>query len=121
MEIGEDPYSIVISCEGAKVKAVYDAKERYENLKFSDSVHKEMWDQIDQMKTWPSGQAFGSVDKEYNGFMLYNYEGNSCLISRYELSGLNENDWLGYVDIFFDYDAKGQVRILDLGFYPRTS
>ena len=55
--------------------------------------------------------AWGVMDVE-----LSEYEGYPCLVALQMVEGSDKFDIWGCVDIYFDYDINGKIRVLDLKF-----
>ena len=47
------------------------------------------------------------------------YKGENCLIAEHGLGGPDgKYDYYGNADIYFNYDADGKIKILDMVFRP---
>ena len=50
------------------------------------------------------------------------YDGENCLITQHGLGGPSgKYDYYGNVDVYFNYDANGKIKILDMEFEPEKT
>ena len=114
-------FEFTISCEGLDKKISYDFTNHYEQLKEQDEQYDE-----DVLTGWKQYQQFDLKEGDEAGWIspwgiwsitCGSYGEEECLIASQGLDGCGgRGDLLGTVNIYFDYDAEGNVRILDMEF-----
>lgn len=116
--------TIVITCEGTDQEIVYNFKEYYENRIREEQEYggdpkryAEILEQQGEYK-YREGDEFGGI-AEWGIWEICSgtHDGRNCLIATHGLEGpLGKWDNMGLVDVYFDYDERGQVHILNLDF-----
>ena len=123
MEHDKD-FKVNLSCKGLDKTVTFDVEENYDlcvqeagKIRHADAE----WDAVDyyekKIYSTPSGtpmgriSAWGVMDVELN-----EYEGYPCLVALQMVEGSDKFDIWGCVDIYFDYDINGKMRVLDLKF-----
>lgn len=116
----EEPYQLVIACEGCEKEIAFDASAHYalQEKEFGN----------------PSYDAYVSSDFQVGDIVggpcaygiwyirVGEYEEQVCLVAEHGLQGPGgKYDIYGCVDVYFDYDAEGKINILDLVFRPDES
>lgn len=114
--------TIVITCEGADQEIVYNFKEYYENRireeQESSGDARQYAEILEQQGGYREGDEFGGI-AAWGVWEICSgtYDGRNCLIATHGLEGpLGKWDNMGLVDVYFDYDERGQVHILNLDF-----
>lgn len=116
---GKNEWEAVISCGDLEKKIVFDLKNYYLKL-------KEIWKKdessivSDYKRGFPEESewyTFGSVC----AWGIWNiksgtYQGRPCLIATHGIQGYDKFDLWGELDVYFDYDAQGKTRFLDMKF-----
>lgn len=122
VKYGKEEYNIVISCEGLEKQIVYNYKAYYEaRIKEGEEGRMNLWEYeaiLSSYKQFEAGDDFGRIASW--GVWNINsgiYEGKNCLIATHGLDGpAGKFDMLGEVDIYFNYNEKGLVNILNMEF-----
>lgn len=125
---GKEENTIVISCEGLEKEIVYNITAHYEaRLKEYEEYGADSWEYqeilniLDRYGPFETGDDFGEIAlwgiwDIKSGI----YEGKNCLIATHGLDGPVVTppyyDTLGEVDIYFNYNEKGLVNILNMEF-----
>ena len=114
-------YHFTISCEGLDKKISYDFTNHYKQLKEWDKQYDE-----DVLTGWKQYQQSNLKEGDEAGWIspwgiwsitCGSYEEEDCLIATQGIEGCGgREDLLGTVNIYFDYDTEGNVRILDMEF-----
>lgn len=125
VSIGKTPRQTVISCEGLEKELIYDSGAHYEHLKTllerdgENGVFEKLVRRYEQHFecTDAEGETAGNVAN----WGIWNvttgeYAGAPCLIATHGIQGMGSWDQLGELDVFFDYDEKGDIRFLDIAF-----
>ena len=116
----------VLSCEGLEKTVTFD-------IAFYHTKLMELWEK-DETETANLGMrlindykygfpetsewyTFGSVC----AWGIWNiksdeYQGQPCLIATHGIQGYDKFDFWGELDVYFDYDAQGKIRFLDMEF-----
>ena len=70
---------------------------------------------------WKAGAEIASI-MEWGIWKinLTEFDGRPCLMALQGIQGYSKEDQWGEVEIYFDYDAEGKIRILDLKFSERS-
>lgn len=126
---GKEENTIVISCEGLEKEIVYDytayyeARVReYEEYGMDPREFKEI---LSHYRQFGAGDDFGGIA----AWGIWDidsgtYEGKNCLIATHGLEGPVDNgpdhDILGEIDVYFNYNEKGLVNILNMEFRGDT-
>lgn len=120
---GKEENTIVISCEGLEKEIVYNITAYYEaRLKEADQwEYQEILDLLDRYGPFETGDDFGEIAAwGIWDIKSGTYEGKNCLIATHGLNGPASispaYDILGEIDIYFNYNEKGLVNILDMEF-----
>lgn len=118
---GKAKNTMVLTCEGLDKEIVYNFKDYYE-----DRIRetRESGGDVGQYNEILNGNHYAEGDDfgEIAAWGIWDinsgiYEGRNCLIATHGLEGaLGKWDMMGEIDICFDYDADGMVRILDMEF-----
>ncbi|MBR5897399.1 MAG: hypothetical protein IKZ39_07260, partial [Lachnospiraceae bacterium] len=123
MEHDKD-YKVKLSCEGLDKTVTFDVEENYNFwVKEAGEIRHEdaAWQARDyyenEIYSTPSGTPVGYISAwgVWN-IELGEYEGNPCLVAQQGVEGPDKHDIWGCVDIYFDYDESGNMRVLDLTF-----
>lgn len=126
---GKEENTIVISCEGLEKEIVYDYTayyearvKDYEEYGMDPGEFKEI---LSHYRHFGAGDDFGGIAAW--GIWDINsgtYEGKNCLIATHGLEGPVDNapdrDILGEIDVYFNYNEKGLVNILNMEFRGNT-
>ncbi len=118
---GEQKNTIVISCDGIDEKIVYDITAHYkQQIELSEGMEEtiSMFENILQGDTYRAGDSFGGVAPwGIWEIRADSYAGTNCLVATHGIEGVDGKfDALGELDVYFDYDSAGCVRILSLNF-----
>ena len=115
-------FGLSIRCEGWDGEIVFDATEHYERMK------TELEAGNDAYKVFTEGQY--KVGDVVGGPLPYGiweiksgtYQGENCLIALHGLGGpAGMYDIYGNVDVYFNYDENGKIKILDMDFKPEIT
>ncbi len=107
-----------IRCEGWDGEIDYDATARYERLK--EEVVE--WGNDAYTYYIDANHKIGDVVGGPMAYGIWNiqpgtFEGRNCLVAEHCLGGLwDKFDDYGLAYVYFDYDAEGKIRILDMTF-----
>lgn len=127
---GKEENTIVISCEGLEKEIVYDYTayyearvKEYEEYGMDPEEFKEILSHYGQ---FGAGGDFGGI-ASWGIWDIDSgtYEGKNCLIATHGLEGPADiappdRDILGEIDVYFNYDEKGLVNILNMEFRANT-
>ena len=106
-----------IRCEGWDGEIDFDATAKYERLKEEVEMNNDAYtDFMDA--AYEIGDVVGNP-LAYGVWSMQTgtYEGNNCLIAEHGLGGMwGKYEYYGNVYVYFDYDAEGKIRILDMTF-----
>ena len=117
---GKEENTLVITCEGTDQEIVYDFKEYYENR-----IREEQESGGDSRQYAEILEGGYREGDEFGGIAAWGvweigsgtYNGRNCLIATHGLEGPGGKfDHMGLVDVYFDYDERGKVHILNLEF-----
>ena len=118
---GTDPYEIILGCDGYEQTISFSVKDRYDEWKTlaeqtGDSFCEEMkrYYEYEVAKTKAGAEIGGIMDWGIWEIHLTELEGRPCLMALQGIEGYSKEDVWGEVEICFDYDANGKIRILDL-------
>ena len=123
---GKNEWEAVISCEGLEKTVSFDiAYYHAKLLELRGAVSGEEWDYLtklinDYKYGFPETSewySFGTVC----AWGIWNiksgeYQGQPCLIATHGIQGYDKFDFWGELDVYFDYDAQGKTRFLDMRF-----
>ncbi len=123
---GKNEWEAVISCEGLEKTVIFDLKFYYSKLmelwEMAETDEKDYYERLgfDYEKGFPEESewyTFGSVC----AWGIWNiksgeYQGKPCLIATHGIQGYDKFDFWGELDVYFDYDAQGKTRFLDMEF-----
>ena len=123
---GDNEWEAVISCEGLEKKIVFDIKNYYLYLKEiwekDESEARDYWMRIisDYKRGFPEESewyTFGNVCS-WGIWEIESgeYQGQPCLIATHGIQGYDKFDLWGELDVYFNYDAQGKTRFLDMEF-----
>lgn len=126
VKYGEEPCTLKISCDGCDKVIDYDAKAHYENLSTDDSYeyYRDEYLRVLNGEGFVKGADYGMVLPwgiwEVDEVML-NEE--PCIRALHGIAGaqLERYDTLGNLYIYFRFDEKGQVKIVDMEFFDDLS
>lgn len=131
-------YKVEISCEGTDKTIYYEVKEHYERMLedeietakeqgFTD-VQVSMYQPYLDDTVAAAGEEYGCLSAWGMWDIkpaVYDNEAKNCLVATYGIQGLEGKfDFFGYLDVYFNYDRRGNYQILDLQFseyYPVKS
>lgn len=115
-------FGLSIRCEGWDGENPFDATAHYEQMKeeleignnayevFADGQY-EVGDVVGEPLPWGIWEI-----------QLGTYNGENCLIAQHGLGGPSgKYDYYGNVDVYFNYDANGKIKILDVEFKPEKT
>lgn len=114
--------NIIISCEGTDQSVFYNIKNHYEKMMeeysdinpyFADAAGRILND-----KEYSKGDSFGAVCAwGIWDICTGTYADENCLIATHGIQGPEGKfDFLGYLDVYFNYDSNGKVNILNMEF-----
>ena len=106
-----------IRCEGWDGEIDFDATARYERLKEEVEMNNDAYT-VFMDAAYEIGDVVGNP-LAYGVWSMQTgtYEGNNCLIAEHGLGGMwGKYEYYGNVYVYFDYDAEGKIRILDMTF-----
>ena len=115
----EKDFGLSIRCEGWEGEIPFDATTHYERMK------GELEAGNDAYKVFTEGQY--EVGDVVGGPLAYGiweiqtgtYDDENCLIAQHGLGGpWGKYDYYGNVDVYFNYDENGKIKILDMEFRP---
>lgn len=118
---GASKWSVVISCGNLDKEIVYDLEQHYQELKkeMETAEENEYYNNLntfyEEIVTYPEGEACGSTSA-WGIWEICSgeYEGKTCLIASHGLEGYDKFDFWGTLDVYFDYDAQGNTRFLNI-------
>lgn len=115
-------FGFSIRCEGWEGEIPFDATAHYEQMKeeleignnayevFADGRY-EVGDVVGEPLPWGIWEIQSGT-----------YNGENCLIAQHGLGGPSgKYDYYGNVDVYFNYDANGKIKILDMEFKPEKT
>jgi hypothetical protein len=115
-------FGLSIRCEGGDGEIAFDATTHYEQMKeeleignnayevFADGRY-EVGDVVGEPLPWGIWEIQSGT-----------YDGENCLIAQHGLGGPSgKYDYYGNVDVYFNYDANGKIKILDMEFKPEKT
>ena len=122
---GKNEWEAVISCEGLEKTVSFDIAYYHGKL-------LELRENVDEVKDYLSAlindykygfpetsewYTFGSVCA-WGIWEIKSgeYQGQPCLIATHGIQGYDKFDFWGELDVYFDYDAYGKTRFLDMEF-----
>lgn len=128
---GKNEWEAVISCKGLEKTVSFDIAKHHSMLldrrKEAPPEEKEYWIALihDYKYGYPEESewySFGSVC----AWGIWNiksgeYNGQPCLIATHGIQGFDKTDIWGDLDVYFNYDAQGKVRFLNMEFYANYS
>ena len=126
VKYGEEPCTLKISCDGCDKVIDYDAKAHYEGM-LADSNYEYFADEYKRVldgEGFVKGADYGMILPwgiwEVEDVML-NEE--PCIRVLHGIAGaqLERYDTLGNLYIYFRFDEKGQVKIVDMEFFDDLS
>lgn len=123
---GKNEWEAVISCGDLEKEIIFDLafyrSKLEEQREREESEYKEYLETVivDYKRGFPEESewyTFGSVC----AWGIWNiksgtYQGRPCLIATHGIQGYDKFDFWGELDVFFDYDAQGKTRFLDMKF-----
>ena len=123
---GKNEWEAVISCKGLEKTESFDIAYYHSKLlELRETVSGEEWDYLtklinDYKYGFPKESewyTFGSVC----AWGIWNiksgeHQGKPCLIATHGIQGYDKFDFWGELDVYFDYDAQGKTRFLDIEF-----
>lgn len=117
---GNAENTIVITCEGLEKEIVYHTQEHYRSQmeEYRDSPMYAEFAAILSGDQYEAGAPFGGI-AAWGVWEICSgtYDGRNCLIATHGLEGPSGKwDMLGLVDVYFDYDERGYVNILNMEF-----
>lgn len=118
---GSTDNTIVIACEGTEKEIIYNIEAHYENIikEYREyNMDYSAYARILEGNMYKEGDEFGSI-AAWGIWEICSgtYDGRNCLIATHGLQGPEGKfDTIGLVDIYFDYNEKGLVNILDMEF-----
>lgn len=122
-----EPYEIILGCDGYDQTISFSVKDRYDAWKTlasqeGNSFYEEMKRYYEfEVANAKAGAEIGSI-MEWGIWKinLTEFDGRPCLMALQGIQGYSKEDQWGEVEIYFDYDAEGKIRILDLKFSERS-
>ena len=118
---GSTDNTIVITCEGTEKEIIYDIETHYENVikEYREyNMDYSAYARILEGNMYKEGDEFGGI-AAWGIWEICSgtYDGRNCLIATHGLQGPEGKfDTIGLVDVYFDYNEKGLVNILDMEF-----
>ena len=123
---GKNEWEAVISCKNLEKELIFDLAFYFskveEQFEKEESEYKEYLKGLvnNYEKGFPGDSewyTFGSVC----AWGIWNiksgtYQGKPCLIATHGIQGYDKFDFWGELDVYFDYDAQGKTRVLDMEF-----
>lgn len=123
---GKNEWEAVITCGDLEKTIIFDLKFYYlklmELMEKVEADEKDYYERLgfDYEKGFPEESewyTFGSVC----AWGIWNiksaeYQGQPCLIATHGIQGYDKLDFWGELDVYFNYDAQGKVRFLDMEF-----
>ncbi len=118
---GTDPFEILLGCDGYEKTISFSVKPKYDELKrlaeqTGDSFNESMahYYETEVEKTKAGAEIGGIMDWGIWEIHLTELDGRPCLMALQGIQGYSKEDKWGEVEIYFDYDADGKIRILEL-------
>lgn len=122
----KEHYSLSISCDGFDKAILYDVEYLYDfyveqvELNGAETYYSEV------KNFYMSDVYSASVGSEVGEVCAYgiwniivsSYNGQTCLVAEHGIQGRDKCDPWGLVQVYFDYDSDGKIRILDLVHVP---
>ena len=123
---GKNEWEAVISCGDLEKEIIFDLafyrSKLEEQWEKEESEYKEYLEIVisDYKRGFPEESewyTFGSVC----AWGIWNiksgkYQGQPCLIATHGIQGYDKFDFWGELDVYFNYDAQGKTRFLDMEF-----
>ena len=136
--IYQENYNVEISCEGTDKTIYYNVKEHYERMledEIETAKEQGFTDARVSMYQPYLDDTVAVAGDEYGCLAawgmwdirpaVYDNEAKNCLVATYGIQGLEGKfDFFGYLDVYFNYDRRGNYQILDMQFseyYPVES
>ncbi len=126
--MGQEAPIALIGCEGYEDTISFDLKKHIADLCRSEcgisgtltDMYAGMVYRYAQMfeQNWQAGQACGEpLAWGIWDMQVKEYDGHPCLVATQEIAGEDgKYDCYGELDLYFDYDEEGKIRILNLEF-----
>ena len=123
---GGSEWEAVIRCGDLKKELIFDLafyrsklEEQWEKEETEENVYlknlindyKQGFPEESEWYTFGSVCAWGIWDIKSG-----KYQGNPCLIATHGIQGYDKFDFWGELDVYFDYDAQGNIKFLDMKF-----
>ncbi len=123
---GKNEWEAIISCDELEKKVTFDISYYHSQLlKMREKANSEEESALlslinDYKYGFPETSewyTFGTVC----AWGIWNiqsgeYQGKPCLIATHGIQGYDKSDFWGELDVYFDYDAQGKTRFLDIKF-----
>ncbi len=117
--LAKKDFDMVIRCEGLEKEVPFDAAKHYEKMKVEEQEYgnsafrefmSEEWHQEDKVVGGVLPWGIWNIE-------VGTYEGRNCLVAEHGLGGPDgKYDYYGNAYVYFDFDAEGRIRLLDLQF-----
>ena len=123
---GKNEWEAVISCEGLEKTVSFDIA--YYHTKLLELRENALEEEKDYLLALIKDYKYGFPDEsEWYTFGsvcawgIWNiksgeYQGKPCLIATHGIQGYDKFDFWGELDVYFNYDAHGKTRFLDVKF-----
>lgn len=112
---GASKWSVVISCKNLDKQISYDIEKHYAELEKERENYNNLLAYYEELAEYPEGESCGNISA-WGIWDIHSgkYEGKTCLIAGHGVEGYDKFDFWGTVDIYFDYDARGNIHFLDI-------
>ena len=122
--VHDEGFKINLSCEGLDKVITFDVEENYNSMtelaadQWSTEAEKNAKRYYEkEILSSPAGTPVGYISAwGVWDVKIAEYEGYPCLVALQGVEGPNKHDIWGCVEIYFDYDKSGNMRLLDLTF-----
>lgn len=120
---GKD-YTIKLSCEGYEESIYFDIEDYAKGWQKAAEIEGTEYGAREVANYYesailesPKGTEVGAIEP-YGiwSIDLSTYNGSPCLVAQQGIEGYDKHDCWGTVDIYFNYDSKGTVNILNIQF-----
>jgi hypothetical protein len=121
---GAGKWEAVIACDGLDKAITVDVQKHYEEMVEKQKTQSKDENWVDLVLASYENEFFNlNVGEECAGILesgiwkvsVGEYEGNPCLTATHEIAKSLYDPW-GKADVYFNYDADGSIRILDVRF-----
>lgn len=119
VKLHKKPFELEISCTGLSDTILFDSSKHYERMKAELEQGNEAYN-VFMDGSYENGSIVGgTLSWGVWSMQVDIFEGENCLIAKHGLCGpYGKYDYYGDVEVFFNYDENGKIRILNMEFMP---